>query len=155
VATRWTKGADDSNAATRSWVIRRGLRTLVKAGDPAAMRLLGHDPDVAVAAELKMHTPTVAMGEAAEWSLLLTSLDEAAHRVVVDYAIHHVRADGSTGRKVAKWTTLDLGAGESVELTRRHRIVPITTRTYHSGEHLVEVQVNGVVVTQGSFDLRV
>jgi hypothetical protein len=31
--------------------------------------------------------------------------------------------------------------------------VPITTRTYHSGEHLVEVQVNGVVVARGSFHL--
>lgn len=155
VAGRWLAHADASNEQTREWVVRRGLRTLVKAGNPSAMRLLGHDPDVAVRAELVMSTPSVAMGEAAEWVLHLESLDTETHRVVVDYAIHRVRADGSTGRKVAKWTTVELRPRQRVELARRHRIVPITTRTYHSGDHVVEVQVNGVVVARGSFDLVV
>ncbi len=153
VARRWTEQADATNAATRAWIVRRGLRTLVKAGDPIALRLLGHDPDVAVRADLVIGTPTVSMGGAAEWVLSLESADAATHRVVVDYAIHYVRADGSTRPKVAKWTTVELAPGERRDLARRHRIVPITTRTYHSGEHLVEVQVNGVVVARGTFHL--
>jgi hypothetical protein len=56
---------------------------------------------------------------------------------------------------VSKWTTVELEPGQRVELRRRHRIVPITTRTYHAGDHLVEVQVNGVVVATGSFELQV
>lgn len=162
VAGRWTgradaaaEGGDEATAAQLRWVVRRGLRTLVKAGDPDAMRLLGHDPDVAVGAELVVHTPMVVMGGAAEWTLRLASQDPAPHRIVVDYAIHYVRADGSTGRKVAKWTTVELAPAQQVELVRRHRIVPITTRTYYSGEHRLEVQVNGAVVAEGAFHLEV
>ena len=155
VAGRWLATADEDTIADRRWVVRRGLRTLVKAGDPDALRLLGHEPDLARRADLEVLTPTVAMGGAAEWTLELRSQEPVAHEVVVDYAIHHVRADGSTGRKVAKWTTRTLAPGETVQLRRRHAIRPITTRTYHSGTHLVEVQVNGAVVASGSFDLRV
>lgn len=164
VAARWLAddtvddgGADapGGGAGRRDWVVRRGLRTLVKAGDPQALRLLGHDPDLSVAAELVVRTPTVTMGGTAEWELVLVSHDDKEHRVILDYAIHHVRADGTTGRKVAKWTTVTLSPGRRVELSRRHRIVPITTRTYYSGTHLVEIQVNGVVVATGSFDLQV
>lgn len=161
VATRWTAWADQAEADGRAeraarlrWVVRRGLRTLVKAGDGSALRLLGHDPDVAVRAELELLTSSVALGGAAEWSLRLVSEDAAAHRVVLDYAIHFVRADGSTGRKVFKWTTVELAPAATVELRRRHRIIPITTRTYRSGAHLLDVQVNGRVVASGVFDLE-
>jgi 3-methyladenine DNA glycosylase AlkC len=155
VAGRWLGDADERTRAGREWVVRRGLRTLVKAGDADALRLLGHEPDLDLQAALEMLTPTVEMGGAAEWVLRLRSLEADGHEVIVDYAIHHVRSDGSTGRKVAKWTTRTIGPGGELELRRRHAIRPITTRTYHSGVHLVEVQVNGTVVASGSFELRV
>lgn len=159
VAGRWADQAAAADAVDRAridWVIRRGLRSLVKHGDPDALRLLGHDPDAAIdATGLVVHTPVVHLGEAATWTVELCSTDSAAHRIVVDYAIHFVRADGSTGRKVFKWTTFELGPGDRRTLERRHAIRPITTRTYRSGTHLVEVQVNGVVVASGSFELVV
>jgi 3-methyladenine DNA glycosylase AlkC len=155
VAGAWLGTADERTRAGREWVVRRGLRTLVKAGDADALRLLGHEPDLDLQAALEVLTPVVEMGSAAEWLLRLRSAEQDSHEVIVDYAIHHVRADGSTGRKVAKWTTRTIGPGEELELRRRHAIRPITTRTYHSGVHLVEVQVNGTVVASGSFELRV
>jgi len=162
VAGRWSGRADASAAAGDQvtarrieWVVRRGIRTLVKAGDGDAMRLLGHDPDVALSAQLDMHTPEVDLGGAAQWSLRLTSKDPREHRVVIDYAVHFIRANGSTGRKVFKWTTVDVAPGQRVDLDRRHAIVPITIRNYHPGRHVVEVQANGVVVARDSFELRV
>lgn len=155
VARAWVQGGDSGTAAGREWIVRRGLRTLVKAGDPDALRLLGHEPDLDLLAELAVRTATVQMGDAVEWVLTLRSRERSEHTVVIDYAIHHVRADGSTGRKVTKWTTRTLVPGAPMELVRRHGIRPITTRRYHSGRHLVEVQVNGRVVATGSFDLVV
>jgi 3-methyladenine DNA glycosylase AlkC len=159
-ATRWWSVQLEPPAGAeavpdRRWVVRRGLRTLVKAGSAEALRLLGHDPDVAVTATLELHTDTVHLGGAAEWTLVVTSGESEPADLVIDYVIHHVRADGSTGPKVTKWSTRTLSPGGRVELTRRHRIRPITTRTYHSGRHVVEVQVNGRVVAQAAFDLIV
>ncbi len=158
IAGRWTeqgRAAGGETEARIDWVVRRGIRTLVKAGNPDAMRLLGHEPDLAVDAELVVTTPEVTYPGAAEWTFRVTSNEARSHRVVVDYAIHWVRANGTTGRKVFKWTTLDLAPGATVELERRHKIVPITTRTYYPGTHRIEVQLNGTVVASGEFELVV
>ncbi|MDQ2679005.1 MAG: DNA alkylation repair protein [Actinomycetota bacterium] len=158
VATRWTEQGRAAGGETErriDWVVRRGIRTLVKAGNPAAMRLLGHEPDLDVVAELQVLTPQVVFGGQVEWRCTIESHETATHRVVLDYAIHWVRANGTTGRKVFKWTTVELVPGVPLVLERRHRIVPITTRTYYSGVHVVEVQLNGAVVATGEFELQV
>jgi len=159
VAERWLRQAEEGTEQERAhteWVVRRGLRSLVKAGDPTALRLLGHDPDVAVhAKDFEVLTPSVVMPGEVEWRLELESAEPDTHRIVVDYVIHFVGAGGRTGRKVFKWTTFDLGPGERRSLQRRHAIRPITTRTYRSGRHRIEVQVNGSVVAEGAFELDV
>jgi 3-methyladenine DNA glycosylase AlkC len=163
VARRWAARGDAAAAAgdevTREridWVVRRGLRTLVKAGDADTMRLLGHDPDVAVEVrEFRVSTPVVTVGEHAELLLTVRSQDPVDHRVVLDYVVHLRLANGSTGPKVFKWSTFDLAAGEQRTLSKRHSMKPVTIRTYRPGEHLVEVQINGRVVASDSFELRV
>lgn len=74
--------------------------------------------------------------------------------MVLDHVVHHVRANGARSPKVFKWARVELAAGQSRTLRKRHRIRPISTRTYHPGEHLVEIQVNGVVKASAGFDLR-
>ncbi len=145
---------DDAKAARLQRVVAHGLRTLVKSGEPAAMDIVGFDPDLPVDAALQMHTPVVRFGSAAEWTLVLRNETTETQRVLVDYAIRHVRADGSRGRKVFKWKVTTLPPDGTVELSRRHPIVAITTRTYYPGTHPVEVQVNGRVVAGASFELR-
>lgn len=44
-------------------------------------------------------------------------------------------------------------AGEQRALTRRHKVTPITTRSYHPGWHRVQAQVNGQVVAEAGFEL--
>lgn len=161
LARLWSTRADDAEASGDDmtaknirWVVTRGVRTLVKAGDPDAMALLGFDPDVSVDVGFEVLTAEVDFGGAAEWTIRIRSESEQRESLVVDYVVHFVRANGSTGPKVFKWTTMDLGPGEERTLTRRHKIVPITTRTYHSGVHRVEIQVNGRVVADGEFELH-
>jgi len=48
-----------------------------------------------------------------------------------------------------------LAPGERLTLEKRHAVRPITTRRYFSGIHRVELQVNGAVVAESAFDLRV
>ena len=155
LAGSWTQrhAAGTTGSARVDWVVRRGLRTLVKAGDPDTLRLLGHDPDLALRARLTLGTPVVHLGGAATWELRLRSEASRSASVVVDYAIGFLRADGTPGRKVFKWTTRELAPGQELVLERRHRITPISIRTYRTGTHPLEVQVNGRVVASTTFEL--
>ena len=59
----------------------------------------------------------------------------------------------STSPKVFKGWMLELGAGESRMLVKRHSMKPITTRRYHAGMHTIDVQCNGVVSGRARFEL--
>jgi ribosomal protein S13 len=56
---------------------------------------------------------------------------------------------------VFKGWSARLGAGETVTLEKRHVVKPITTRRYYAGRHRVELQVNGQVVAEAHFTLRI
>ena len=77
-----------------------------------------------------------------------------AQALVVDYAVQHVGARGERAPKVFKGWNLELAAGETRTLVKRHSLRPITTRRYHPGWHPVSLRVNGLSVAEGGFELR-
>jgi hypothetical protein len=74
--------------------------------------------------------------------------------VVVDYTLHRTTMRGST-RKVFKLETRTLAPREAVTIEKVHRLRPISTRTYHSGPHAIDVLVNGRSRAEAGFSLLV
>ncbi|HEX7825360.1 MAG TPA: DNA alkylation repair protein [Mycobacterium sp.] len=138
-AAGWASAPD---AQTPS-VIRHAMRTLVKAGDPAALQLLGFTAD-----QLDVRGPVLA-DAAIEFGGAITFTGDVTNRgdrpavLAIDYVIHHRKANGSTSPKMFKLTTKTLAPQEHIALSRRHAIKPITTRRYYPGVHGIELQVNG------------
>lgn len=83
----------------------------------------------------------------------MTSTASRAQALVLDYAVHHVKADASTCAKVFKGWQLTLAKGEHRALAKRHSMREITTRRYHPGAHRVDLMANGQVVASASFVL--
>ncbi len=148
--TDWTTGDDPPSEQ----LVRHSLRTLIKRGDPAAMALLGFDtePDLTVDA-FTCHPTAITLGDTIELKATIRSTSDRSQRVVVDYAIHHPTAVGTTSTKVFKWTNLRLDAGETVTLEHRRAIKAISTRNYQPGHHPVELQVAGHSMGLAGFDL--
>jgi 3-methyladenine DNA glycosylase AlkC len=133
-------------------LVRHALRSLVKQGHPGALAALGYRA-AAVEGRLTVATPEVAFGDALAFALELRETAGAAQRLVVDYAVHHRRANGTTAPKVFKWTTLEIAPGATLRLQRRHAIRPITTRRYYDGPQRLEILVNGAHVAGADFVL--
>ncbi|AWZ09596.1 MULTISPECIES: DNA alkylation repair protein [unclassified Streptomyces] len=141
-------------APTTDRVVRHGLRTLIKAGHPGALTLLGHDPDAPVTVGGPVvTTPRVAVGSYLVFDYAVTHTGALPAELVIDYVVHHVKANGTRTPKVFKLTTRRMAPGETLTGTKRHSFKPITTRRYHSGEHLVQLQVNGRVRGEAGFAL--
>ncbi|MBI9115986.1 DNA alkylation repair protein [Sanguibacter suaedae] len=138
-ARRWL--ADP--APTTPALVRHALRTLVKRGHPDALALLGFAPAPHVSAELALGAAQVQVGESLGLTVTLRNDGPATTRVVLDYVVHHLRADGSRSPKVFKLTTRELAPGQTVHLDRTHSFKVITTRRYHPGTHTIGLQVNG------------
>jgi 3-methyladenine DNA glycosylase AlkC len=147
---RWQVNASD----TTTWIIRHALRTLVKAGHPAALALLGYGPPQ-VKLERFAVTPTaIQMGEAVTLAFTLCNETAEAQNLLVDYIVHHVKANGQTSPKVFKLTTRTLPGGETIQIQKAHSLRPVTTRRYYPGEHAISVQVNGRILGTVTFTLR-
>jgi 3-methyladenine DNA glycosylase AlkC len=136
-------------------IVRHGLRTLVKAGNGDALKLLGFEGGAQlVATDFALAPKKIALGEAVTFSATLRNDGRTKVRLSIDYAVHHRKANGGTTAKVFKLAVRELRPGESCRIEKRHAIRAITTRRYHAGLHALALLVNGRELARGEFMLR-
>lgn len=139
-ARRWAASTTQGD-----FVVRHGLRTLIKHGNPEALAILGFDPDAPIEiTDMACSPSTIAIGETVTISFTLQA--DAATRAAIDYVIHYQGARGVKAGKVFKLSVKDLPAGEPVRFSREHRFGHVSVRKIHPGPHRIEVQVNGRVL---------
>ncbi|MEU9421178.1 DNA alkylation repair protein [Streptomyces sp. NPDC048272] len=151
-ALRWL---EESPTPETDWIVKHGLRTLVKKGDQQALAILGATGGEHVKVPRLRITPgAVTIGDTLVVDFDIENTDDRPHSIAVDYVVHHVRKNGRSIPKVFKLTTLELGPGERRSLEKTHTIKEIQTRRYYTGEHTIDIQVNGLVLATGRFDLH-
>jgi 3-methyladenine DNA glycosylase AlkC len=151
-ASSWLGCDPDPGSGRRQWIVSHGLRSLVKSGDPGALKLLGFDPGVKVSLGSFRVTPAeIKIGEAVtiEFSLLA----ESPVPVMVDYAIHHAGASGMRSAKVFKLKKTALEPMVEMDFRREHRIREVSVRRIHPGPHLITIQVNGRVLASATIEV--
>lgn len=150
---RWLQAHLPQAPAPRRALLRHASRTLIKAGHAQVLAAWGQGEPLAGRATLTLRPGAIALGEAVELRVGLQSQAGSAQPLVIDYAVHHVKADGRTSPKVFKGWTLTLAPGEARVLVRRHALRAISTRRHHPGWHRVTLQVNGQTLAEAGFEL--
>lgn len=136
-----------------AWMTRHALRGLIKAGDPAAMEVLGYraDADLAVAS-FELDRSVLPIGEAVELSAMLTSDSEVP--VIVDYVMHFRKSGGQLSPKVHKWKDAVVRVKKPLKLTKKHVFKGnATTFKLYPGVQEVTLQVNGKTLARLEFEL--
>ena len=137
----------------RRALLRHASRTLIKAGDRRVLAAWGLDRPFRGQALLMLQPKRLHVGEVLQLTLMLASTAKVPQKLAIDYAVHHVKADGRLSPKVFKGWTLELSPGESRTLVKRHSLREVTTRRYHPGRHALDVRINGRVVAHAGFTL--
>ncbi|HRQ90749.1 MAG TPA: DNA alkylation repair protein [Bacteroidia bacterium] len=148
---RWQE--DGKAPDTRRWIVRHALRSLVKAGHPGALSLMGVAPVASLQARLLLSPRTVSIGQGVAMDLTLSHDEKSVRPVVVDYIVHYVRQRGQVGEKVFKWKNVELPPRTDICLGKVHPMRTTTIRALYPGEHVVEIQINGQRVARDSFVL--
>lgn len=150
VLRRWQT---DPNENTH-WIVTRALRTLVKAGHPEALGLLGFSDQAQVSVKaLRLDRDALTLGESLTLSAEIESTSADAQNLVIDYVVYFRKATGKQTAKVFKLTTKCLSPGESLRIEKRVSFKPITTRVYYAGEHAIALQINGQETERVPFTL--
>lgn len=149
IAAQWLTGADKN----RTKLVRHACRTLIKQGHRETLGALGYGTPSIRLEKLELLTPLVSFGGALEFDFSISSTAKRTQPLIIDYAIHHRKANGSTTPKVFKWKTTTLMPECTLLAKRKHPMRKITTRVYYPGTHRLELLVNGVPVAAADFEL--
>ena len=146
IAKDWLKDASKD----RQRLVKHACRTLIKQGHPGALEAFGFPPpqlgDVSLSAP-----EVVKLGD--QMPIAFRATSKIDQKLLVDYVLHFMRANGKLSPKVFKWTEIAATAGQVVELAKTHPYKVVTTRKDYAGAQKLGVQVNGQTVAEVPFEL--
>ncbi|MBL4771920.1 MAG: DNA alkylation repair protein [Planctomycetes bacterium] len=151
VVEAWSKDASPE----RKKLIRHACRTLIKAGDPKCLEILGFAPPELDEVQMVLSTDKLTLGEKLSIELQLLSTCNSTQDLIVDYRFHWIKANGKPSARVHKGSQVALAAGDRRTIKHTFHIKPITTRRYYSGRTLVELLINGQKIASGEFHMLV
>jgi 3-methyladenine DNA glycosylase AlkC len=156
--TRWQKEAPQKHQDKIDWITRHALRTLIKNGNPAALKLLGYGHDARVVAKnFTLSRGKIRVGEALEFSFRVECTQPKSRakiqKLMIDYVVYHQKAGGKLSPKVFKLKNFTLRPGEKITVLKKHSFKKVTTRRYYAGNHAIEIQINGRRAGRKSFRL--
>jgi 3-methyladenine DNA glycosylase AlkC len=138
----------------RRSLIEHALRSAVKRANAEALELLGYGqaPQVSIA-EVIFRPRRVRIGGRVAMMFGLESNSTRHQNLLVDVAVHFVKARGVGAPKVFKLGRIELGPRERVDLKTTFSLAVHTTRVPRPGRHAVDVIVNGRATRAGTFDV--
>jgi len=142
-------------SSERRALLRHASRTLIKRGHAATLSAWGLGKPLRGEVSLKVSPTRAKAGGAVQLTVVLKSGARSSQRLAIDYVLHRVVANGGLAPKVFKGWTLELPAGETRTLIKRHSLREVTTRRLYAGRHEIELQVNGRSVARAAFRLSV
>ncbi|SMP39755.1 3-methyladenine DNA glycosylase AlkC [Neorhodopirellula lusitana] len=150
---RWQQlDLQDTNELT--WMTRHALRTLVKAGNPDALKLLGFrtSPKIEVL-NFQVAPFQVKPGEAIHFGFDINGL--RSESLLIDYVIDFVKANGTRSPKVHKIKQINIERGETIRIEKRHPFrANATTFTLYPGTHRLTLQINGKAYGTLTFEME-
>ena len=165
---KWRVGASDD----RKWIIKHGLRSLIKQGDSTALAAVGYGRPTQLKVDFSLSPSKIAIGDSVRLHAKLINGGKKPQPLLVDYVVHYVRkARGSAagkktssankasdskqpvGEKVFKWKSLTIEPGDSLQIDKKHSMKATTIRALYPGVHKVEIQINGFRIGDDTFKL--
>jgi 3-methyladenine DNA glycosylase AlkC len=137
------------------FIIRHALRTLIKKGYSAALKLIGISAKPNIEIKQISVSESVQMNTYLEKSIALIVIEDCT--LLIDYVIHFQNSKGEMNSvKVFKWKQISVKKNETIQLSKRHEMRQfMTTRTLYPGKHQWSLQVNGEIVHRHDFELKV
>ena len=81
----------------------------------------------------------IQIGEDILFNFSIRSNTDVEQKLVIDYAVHHVKSNGKTTAKIFKIKSLILNGSSTTSIAKKHSFKKITTRKYYPGTHGIEI----------------
>ena len=148
----WVRKHRKGASPNREWLLKHASRTLIKDGHVPTLEAWDIAHGYKGTAKLTLSEKAVQIGDSLRFNVDVTSTANADQKLVIDYAVHHVRSNGKHTPKVFKGWARTLLPKEHISLSRSHPF-KLTTRKLYPGLHRIDVRINGTIVAEKDFQL--
>ncbi len=136
-----------------AWIVKRGIRSLLKQGDKKSMAVFNLTKDVKVSVKrFNITNSVLRLNDSLQFQFDLVSEKSTNQTLMIDYRIHYFKKSGLQLPKVFKLKEVTLKPGEVLSIVKRQRFQDFTTRKLFSGVHVLEIVVNGEVIKRKQFE---
>ncbi|MCL2861134.1 MAG: DNA alkylation repair protein [Firmicutes bacterium] len=137
IAKRWY-GTDEKT----NWIIKHGLRTLLKKSNADALSIFGlGNADAVEVSDFAINSSSIALGCDITFSFVIKAKNNTKARL--EYGIDYMKHSGKQSRKVFQISEIPLKEGQTKTYTRKHALADHSTRKHYLGAHAVTLIVNG------------
>ncbi len=139
------------------WILRQGLRTLIRKADSRALDLFGYPENTAEltkSAAIRVEPAVLKIGETCEIRYQIEFNGKEPVHLRIEYGIDFVKAGGSTSRKLFLITDKTVTGGNGIAGIRPHSFADLTTRRHYPGNHRIVLLINGWEAAETYLDLK-
>lgn len=135
------------------WIIKHGLRTLLKSGNKEALKIFGYGSyDNYLITEMNIDD-IVSFNSNFNFSFNVESKEGNLGKTRVEYALYFLRKNGRHNKKVFKISEGDLNVNKK-KINKNYSFKEITTRKYYEGKHFISIIINGKEFEKYEFILK-
>ncbi len=135
------------------WIVKHGLRTLLKKGNETALTLLGFGQPAGVKVfNLKLSSQAVAIGSDLSFSFAVNNSAEAV-KVKIGYVVDYKKANGRATPKIFHVAERQIDSGEVCSFSKRLSFRDLTTRKHYTGGHKLAITINGIRMLEEEFEV--
>jgi 3-methyladenine DNA glycosylase AlkC len=146
--TRWL-GQNHEHA---QWIVKKALRTLLKRADPDALQLFGYGNPKFISVGGLMADMNVRIGERLNFECIIRNQSKKIQKCRIEYLIEYQKKSGKS-TKVFQFMESELKPEEVRRIKKYQPFHDMTTRKHFPGKHKLFIRVNGVVLSECSFEV--
>ena len=142
------------NSQKTDWILKHGLRTLLKNGNEQALELFGFNDNINVkVTDLSLSLDQIRIGQQFHFDFSIDNQENRNCFLKIGYMIDYLKSNGSHSGKIFHVAEKKFDAGQKLTFRRSVSMKDLTTRKHYPGEHRLHVLINGKKYASTSFDV--
>ncbi len=134
------------------WIIKHGMRGLLKKGNVEALKLFGFGGAEGIEiSDLKFDKDKIKVGEKITFSFKMKTDKE--QKIRLEYIIDFITSSGKNSKKIFKITENIYEKGKTFEFKKTHSFKDLTVRKHFKGSHTLSIIINGEKLADKKFEI--
>ena len=136
------------------WILKHGLRTLLKKGNEEALQIFGFTEKVeAEVQNFTLSDSKVKIGDELQFSFSVVNKGKSDSFFKIGFKVGYVKSNGNISEKIFHVTEKKFDAHERIEFKKKLSFKDLTTRKHFPGKHHIAVTINGEKYAQQEFEV--